>query len=550
MLKSKFKIVWRKSVSSLSLLGVKIHERYLPPLKEILEFYSDNVTILIFVISGKSKASFGSKPFNIVSGDLLFIHPGTTCTVFPERSLKLREIRIPKKIMEFLKEELEGNAGFKKLLNDQHVHVDDLSETIRTLSTHFFMFILSIAGALERQELLSKPGHSMDDLAISYITEHYREKLTLSRLAKLAGLSTTSYINAFRKRHGTTPMDFIQNLKIHDAAMLLQNSKESITAIAKECGFKDSNYFARLFRKTMSSSPKEWRESNGEKSRKKSVGLFIEWFEGMFISPYYPKILSGILLALRDNDLELKIISLKDPLSRKSLERILFQNNLVGCIILNGLHLFLGKDPNPPPSIPMVSIGSPSNKRGIHSVILDAESIGQQAADIFFEQGHSRVAVIAGSKGNFQSDARLDSFLKRMEEHGQPVSKSLIQYSGYLRETSTRICREFLSLESDERPTAIFCISDSIAMGAYTAIKERQLRIPQDISCIGVDDSEEAILADPPLSTFHYDAITLGSDCVSIIKKLIAGETLPEVQTVGASFKSRGSVTRCMSLPK
>ena len=66
-------------------------------------------------------------------------------------------------------------------------------------------------------------------------------------------------------------------------------------------------------------------------------------------------------------------------------------------------------------------------------------------------------------------------------------------------------------LESDLLPSAVFCGADIYAIGAMRAIKQNGLRIPEDISVIGIDDLPISSYVDPPLTTVHIDAEALAS---------------------------------------
>jgi LacI family transcriptional regulator len=61
------------------------------------------------------------------------------------------------------------------------------------------------------------------------------------------------------------------------------------------------------------------------------------------------------------------------------------------------------------------------------------------------------------------------------------------------------------ALSADQRPTALFCFSDTIAYGAYAAAQELGLRIPEDLSVAGYDDQPVSRLLSPPLTTFTWD---------------------------------------------
>ncbi len=94
---------------------------------------------------------------------------------------------------------------------------------------------------------------------IDYMYARLDEPIALSELAATAGLSVTHFSRAFRDAAGKPPHAFLIDLRLQKACELLEHSKLSITQIAFECGFEQSQYFATLFRRKLGCSPSAWR---------------------------------------------------------------------------------------------------------------------------------------------------------------------------------------------------------------------------------------------------------------------------------------------------
>lgn len=96
---------------------------------------------------------------------------------------------------------------------------------------------------------------------LDYIDFHYVEELSLSVLAEKCGVSD-SYLSAlFRKEMDMTLTDYILQTRIAHAIYLLNTSQMPIQDIAAQCGFADSNYFTRIFKKKQGQSPRQYRKS-------------------------------------------------------------------------------------------------------------------------------------------------------------------------------------------------------------------------------------------------------------------------------------------------
>lgn len=95
--------------------------------------------------------------------------------------------------------------------------------------------------------------------AISHIERHSADPITLDQLVEISGMSRRNFLRAFSSTMGDTPMNYVIRLRIRNACRLLQETDWSITRIAGEVGFQDSNYFSRKFRSLLDVTPREYR---------------------------------------------------------------------------------------------------------------------------------------------------------------------------------------------------------------------------------------------------------------------------------------------------
>ncbi|TVY02984.1 AraC family transcriptional regulator [Cohnella terricola] len=95
----------------------------------------------------------------------------------------------------------------------------------------------------------------------SYIDEHYRDKLTVQRLADIAGLSRFHFSRLFKQMTDKSLVEFVNLIRVNKAESLLRNKTMNISEIAHATGFSDIYYFSRTFKKLKNMSPTEWRNS-------------------------------------------------------------------------------------------------------------------------------------------------------------------------------------------------------------------------------------------------------------------------------------------------
>jgi AraC family L-rhamnose operon transcriptional activator RhaR len=110
----------------------------------------------------------------------------------------------------------------------------------------------------------SKPTEESLDLlrigdAIAHIETNYAEKITLDELARKSHLSKRHFTRIFQECMGRSPIDHLMHVRCQKAAEFLKGTDRTITDIAFDCGFSDSNYFTRCFRKVIEQTPRQYR---------------------------------------------------------------------------------------------------------------------------------------------------------------------------------------------------------------------------------------------------------------------------------------------------
>ena len=97
---------------------------------------------------------------------------------------------------------------------------------------------------------------------VSYLNSHYDQKVSIAKLCAIAGMSKAALMQNFARSTGTTPLQYQLNLRIAEAVILLRSTNKSISEIAMETGFSDTNYFGRQFKRITGSSPGEYRKKS------------------------------------------------------------------------------------------------------------------------------------------------------------------------------------------------------------------------------------------------------------------------------------------------
>ena len=162
-----------------------------------------------------------------------------------------------------------------------------------------------------------------------------------------------------------------------------------------------------------------------------------------------------------------------------------------------------------------------NGKVGYANIAVDDVKASADAVTYLIEQGHRRIGIIAEGLGiPSVGQLRLRGYRKALEEHKIPFdSDHLAVVSGgidpYSMPNGYRAAKELL--EKDPELTAIFCISDVIAIGACRAILDSGRRIPEDVSVIAIDGLPVSEYVTPTLTTMTQPADEMGRESVRIL---------------------------------
>ncbi len=99
--------------------------------------------------------------------------------------------------------------------------------------------------------------------AVAYLERNYGNDITVEILANQANLSPRHFSRLFREIYKESPGSYLLNYRIQKAIELLDNKELSISEVAYQCGFNDSNYFSRQFHKNTGFAPREHRNRKG-----------------------------------------------------------------------------------------------------------------------------------------------------------------------------------------------------------------------------------------------------------------------------------------------
>lgn len=151
---------------------------------------------------------------------------------------------------------------------------------------------------------------------------------------------------------------------------------------------------------------------------------------------------------------------------------------------------------------------------------------GLAATRHLIELGHRRIAAVTGWPHMLCSWARLDGFRSAMAAARLPVPDEWVRTGDFLPSGGEAAARAFFS--GPERPTAVFAGNDLQAVGLITVLESLGLRVPQDVSVVGYDDTAMTEWTRPRLTTIHQPIRRMAAETARIVLRLGAGERVEQ----------------------
>lgn len=176
-----------------------------------------------------------------------------------------------------------------------------------------------------------------------------------------------------------------------------------------------------------------------------------------------------------------------------------------------GVHLVV-IDPLELPNVDVTSVGSTNFVGGL------------SAAQHLIDLGHRRIAFLGGHPRAACNQARMSGFRAALERADIDVPAEYVRSSHFMYADGVLGGAALLDLPVP--PTAIFAASDEIAVGVMEAARARGLRIPEDLSIVGFDDTQLARMSSPPLTTVRQPLAEMGRVAVRTALRLIEGESI------------------------
>ena len=171
--------------------------------------------------------------------------------------------------------------------------------------------------------------------------------------------------------------------------------------------------------------------------------------------------------------------------------------------------------------IPTIFVSTLSYRYSIPYVKVDDYQAAYSATCYLIENGHKKIAMLGGAKDDIIAEVpRLNGFIQALKDNNIPIKENLIKEKGFSFREGVEGMEELL--KENEKFTAIFASCDDSAVGALSVAHKRGIKIPEDISIIGYDNTNIAEMAYPPLTTVGQPLYEMGKKSVEMLIKRIS----------------------------
>jgi DNA-binding LacI/PurR family transcriptional regulator len=256
----------------------------------------------------------------------------------------------------------------------------------------------------------------------------------------------------------------------------------------------------------------------------------------VFADPFFATVVEGVARYLNTTDYMLNMVTSSESNPEKT-RRYLLGGNVDGVLVVShhsGDHSWAHLNG----SLPLVFAGRPlMDVSDSYFVEVDNEEGAVDATTRLIKDGRRHIATIAGPQDMPPGVDRLAGWRSSLLAAG--LDDALVETGDFTVTSGAAAMRRLL--DRGKPLDGLFAANDQMAAGAYSVIKERGLRIPEDIAVVGFDDDYYATSLSPALTTIHHPIAALGEKMAELLVELIEGRPAERIHRLPTSLVVRES---------
>ncbi|MGB0523099.1 MAG: LacI family DNA-binding transcriptional regulator [Flammeovirgaceae bacterium] len=316
------------------------------------------------------------------------------------------------------------------------------------------------------------------------------------------------------KKNQVTLKDIAQHLGVSVATVsralkdfpdIGEETKQAVKKLAEEWNYRPNTMAISL-----------------RKKKSKVIGVLVP----EIVHHFFSSVISGIMDELEQHDYSVMLFQTNESLHREIRDIDVLLNSRV-----DGLLISLSNESTSfehilnaqRMGIPVVLFDKVTDQIDCSKVVVDDYEGAYAATKHLIEQGCQRIAHIKGPEHPKNAKERLRGYVDALKAYNLPIDDSMIlACKQVVHEEGYAFTQHLLDMKS--APDGIFAITDAVAIGAMVAIKERKLKIPNDVALVGFSNWRMAAVVEPSLTSVHQPGYEMGKEA----SKLLLGEIQQE----------------------
>ena len=256
--------------------------------------HSHDFSEMVLITAGKGVQNINGVDFTLQQGDLFLLDDQTAHFFQKSEDFSLLNLLFDRRTLGLPWNRFQRCKGYnlffmveprlrtsKNFCNHLHLTLQqqknlesmllDLQDLLNEITPEKEMLALArlieiILYVSELNEMPACPGNMLPKLgeSVALLEKYFTRNFTLDELAAKACMSTRNYTRCFKRSTGMSPIVFLQTVRLRHAAELLKHSNSRVSEIAYQCGFRDSNYFTKMFTAHYGVSPVVYRKLDGK----------------------------------------------------------------------------------------------------------------------------------------------------------------------------------------------------------------------------------------------------------------------------------------------
>ena len=291
---------------------------------------------------------------------------------------------------------------------------------------------------------------------------------------------------------------------LHDSSLIADETVQRVQQIANEMGYSPSAAARTL-----------------KTNRSQFLGVVLSNVD----DPFFSELLQGIESGVQGSGYSLFIAAAhRDPERKHEIVQAMVEHRVDGVIICSTS--FSEKQSGQrfaQYGVPLVVINNQAAEDFRYSIYHDDVDGSRQVTHHLIELGHRKIAYLGNSLSGRTTLDRLTGFRLEMESNGLAVPAEYIHEApGGDPENGIGASKHFLDLH--QRPTAIICYNDMLAIGVLKGLQQLGIRVPEEISVTGFDNIIFSAYTNPPLTTFDQPKRFIGLEAARLLLGLLKHE--------------------------